>query len=135
MQTFAMVLPRCSTKPATVSNGRYSTTGEANMPTARKLHAKKVLRYGSDFSGMEAPMLALRTLGVNVKHVFASDINKHCKKLILNMGSPAIFYDSIQDRKPEATPPVDFYMFGAPCQPFSISGKGFGSKDHGFVTL
>ena len=35
------------------------------------------VRLGTDCSGMETPLMALRALGIDTQHVFSSDIDKH----------------------------------------------------------
>lgn len=122
-----MVLPRASDRA-----GQKAATANRNAGAkVRKLHAKKVIDYASDFSGMEAPLHALKKLGVKVNHIFASDSNKHCKNLILQSSAPRFFYDDVAKRKPQDMQACDFFMFGAPCQPFSVSGKGLGTQDLG----
>ena len=42
----------------------------------------RALRVGTDFSGIEAPIQALRKLGVRHDHVFASEICPHALKVL-----------------------------------------------------
>jgi DNA (cytosine-5)-methyltransferase 1 len=86
-----------------------------------------VLKVGTDCSGIEAPIQALKKLNIEHDHVFSSEIDKSCiKTLKENYEIPIIFTD-ITKRKIEDVPDIDLYICGFPCQPFSQAGdrKGF----------
>lgn len=89
-----------------------------------------VLRVGTDCSGMEAPIQALRNLGVPYEHVFSSEIDPACLETIRANTSPSTLYDyDIRDRDNKKTPRVDLYVCGFPCQPFSRLGRRDGLDD------
>jgi DNA (cytosine-5)-methyltransferase 1 len=99
----------------------------------------ELLRIGTDCSGIDAPIQALRQLGIPHKHVFSSDIDKYCiQTLKANYDIPIIFGDKdgdhpdgdITKRDISYVPDIDLYVCGFPCQPFSQAGgrKGLGDK-------
>lgn len=97
-----------------------------------------MLRIGTDCSGIEAPIQALRQLNIPHKHEFSSDIDKFCVKSIKANYSPAIIFGDKDGKYPEgdirkrdisAVPDIDLYICGFPCQPFSNAGDKKGLND------
>lgn len=89
------------------------------------------LKIGTDCSGMETPVMALKKLKVPHEHSFSCDIDKGVKTQILENFPPKKWFDDLMTRDNEAasTPAVDIYLAGFPCQPFSAAGLGKGFKD------
>lgn len=94
------------------------------------------MKIGTDCSGIEAPLEALRQLILENKvpfktfeHEFSSEIDKWCIKSINANYSPKKIYGDITIRDNSETPQVDLYVCGFPCQPFSIAGKRNGLND------
>jgi DNA-cytosine methyltransferase len=94
----------------------------------------KLLRIGTDCSGIDAPIQALRQLGIPYKHVFSSEIDKYCVDTIkANYDTPIIFGDKDGDyphgdiikRDICNVPNLDLYVCGFPCQPFTQTDLGY----------
>lgn len=97
-----------------------------------------ILRVGTDCSGIEAPIQALRQLGIPHRHVFSSEIDKFCIKSIKANYDPEILFGDpdgpfkegdITKRNIEDVPEMDLYVCGFPCQPFSDAGNKLGIRD------
>lgn len=89
-----------------------------------------MLRVGTDCSGIEAPIQALKKLGIPYEHTFCSDIDKHVIQTIQKNYSPKKIFGDITTRDINDVPDIDLYVAGFPCQPFSTAGemKGFDDK-------
>jgi len=78
---------------------------------------------------MEAPLQALKNLGVKIDHIFSCDIDHHVKKTIMENFPPKHWYPDLTTRDNTVAPKVDLYVAGFPCQPFSYCGLRQGFKD------
>jgi hypothetical protein len=87
---------------------------------------------GSDFAGLNLPVLALYMLGLGpiFTEVFASDKYPPCQRMIAEH-FPAVefIYGDVADRDVESMKPVDLYFSTFPCQPFSHAGRKLGESD------
>ena len=87
------------------------------------------LRLGTDFSGIDAPLQALRNLGVCVEYLFASEIAADVREHVRLHGSPDRLYDDVTTRDHTELPHVDLYVAGFPCQSFSLRGAHRGTSE------
>jgi len=95
----------------------------------------KILRYGGDCSGLDAPILALKKLDINFKYVFTSEINDKLRNNIIKQYNPKLVFNDITKRNHTKLPIIDLYISGFPCQSFSSTNrirKGFNS-DQGII--
>jgi len=85
------------------------------------------LKIGTLFSAIGAPEFALKNL--NIKHdiMFACDNDKNVKQTYLKNHKCDVFYDDVEEIT--SVPKTDLIVFGFPCQPFSMAGKGLGLLD------
>ena len=96
----------------------------------RRKHIPNKISLGTDCSGIEAPLVALQLLGVNVEHEFACDNDANVKQSIMGNFKPKLYFDDITKRDHSKLPHVDIYVAGFPCQTFSMLGKRAGFRDH-----
>lgn len=98
----------------------------------------KMLKVGTDCSGIEAPIEALKQLKIPFRHVFSSEIDKYCIQSIKANYNPEIIFGDKNGAFPEGditkrnikdVPDIDLYVCGFPCQPFSSAGERKGLDD------
>ena len=90
---------------------------------------QKILKIGTDCSGIEAPIQALKNLRIPHRHVFSCENNPYAQQAINLNYNPEYFYDNITSRDHKSLPEIDMYVCGFPCQSFSSESAG---KRQGF---
>ena len=89
----------------------------------------KIIRTGSDFSGVGAFDQALERLGIKQDKVFACDMDKYVRQTYIhNYGEPKYYPENVYERE-IPTEPLDLYMTSPPCQSFSMAGSRKGEDD------
>jgi site-specific DNA-cytosine methylase len=78
------------------------------------------LLVGTDCSGIDGPLWALRGLGIQFRHCFASEVAAAPCAVLLANTQPDVFYTDILRRKISAVPYVHVYYAGFVCKPFSL---------------
>ena len=94
-------------------------------------HLKISLRVGTDCSGIEAPLQALKSLDVDFKPCFCSDIDERLVRFSKRNFHTWKSYDNVRHRDNHCStvPSVDIYGAGFPCQAYSSAGRRGGSSD------
>ena len=67
----------------------------------------RVLRVGMDFAGCNAPLIALKNMGITVRHMFDSDANADCR-LISSLNGAEQIFDDVKTRDVGTTLPTDY---------------------------
>jgi len=81
------------------------------------------MKVGTDFSGIGAPEMALKYLGIDFDSVFACEIDKFARQSFEQLHKPKTFYNDITKRNHKEIEQLDLYVAGFPCQAFSMAGK------------
>ena len=84
---------------------------------------------GTDFSGIGAPEMALKYLGIDFESVFACEIDKYARQSFKQLHKPKTFYNDITTRNHKEVEQLDLYVAGFPCQAFSMAGKRKGFEE------
>ena len=89
----------------------------------------RIIKVGSDFSGIGAFNQALIRLGIKYKEIFACDMDKYARQTFIhNYGAPEYYPTNVYEREiPKES--LDIYMTSPPCQAFSLAGKRLGKDD------
>jgi site-specific DNA-cytosine methylase len=86
------------------------------------------IRIGTDCSGIEAPIQAIRSVcethpHLSYHHSFSSEIDPYAIECIRENYAPDRLYGDIKQRDVEDLPSIDLYVAGFSCQPFSSANK------------
>ena len=77
------------------------------------------ITVGTDCSGIDSPILALRELGIAHEHLFSSEVDENALKVIRSNAEPKKIYRDILERDLDSVPQVQLYVTGPPCQSYS----------------
>ena len=130
----------CRTKPLATPQGQKlripaSITAVINswapvaMKNCREQAAKhglpsprpdQIMTIGTDCSGLDAPILAMKVLGFRVEHAFSSEVVDWKREFIrLNSSPKTVIFDNMLRRDRASFPACDIYCCGFSCKPFS----------------
>ena len=91
-----------------------------------------ILRYASDCSGLDAPLVSLKKLKIDFEYLFASEVDKKLYNNIKTNYKPKLIFDNILTRDHTKLPKkLDLYIAGFPCPSFSTASRfkeGFNSE-------
>ena len=98
----------------------------------RKQRACRVIKVGSDFSGINATGVSLGRLLPKTKFrlMFGSEILPGCLNVLGMMEHKAeVMYGDVRERNVDDMPYVDCYIWTPPCQSYSMAGNQKGCAD------
>jgi len=87
------------------------------------------MKVGTDFSGIGAPEMAFKYLGIDFESVFACEIDKYARQSFQQLHKPNTLYNDITTRNHKELEQLDLYVAGFPCQAFSMAGKRKGFEE------
>ena len=90
-----------------------------SRPSSTSFFNNVDLRVGTDCSGVESPLHALKALGVRFQHEFSSESAPAPRKVIAANTRPKIFMEDVHCQE-KHLPHVDLYVSGFSCKPFSM---------------
>ena len=92
----------------------------SGVPVQFRSFARAGLRVGTDCSGADAPIWALRCLGIAFQHLFSCDHQPTIQEFLRATSPPlqSLFSDMLQ-RPVADIPDIDIYVCGFPCTPYS----------------
>ncbi|CAK0905614.1 unnamed protein product, partial [Prorocentrum cordatum] len=99
-----------------------------NRQQPRQPRRPKVLKLGSDFSGLETASVAMGRMGINHSLEFVSESDSACMSIIKKKYQPAHTFSDILERTEEEGTYVDVHAWTPPCQDFASGGKQKGVK-------
>ena len=96
-----------------------------------QLRAPRVIKVGSDFTGLDAPRVALSRMfgAAKVKHLFSSDLAVECQAVLKGRESHGVVYGDVLARTAYKEEYIDLYTWSPPCQSYSFAGKRGGITD------
>ena len=94
----------------------------------RQPRIPKLVKYGSDFTGLNAGAIALARMNNPFQKVFSSDSAPECRKVLECQKNAGKIYEDVLTRPPTDKEYVDLYTWTPPCQSYSPAGKMQGIK-------
>ncbi len=88
------------------------------------------IKIGTVCSGIDAPILAMESMGIDFEHVYSCEVDESCIEVIKNRFHPKHLYKDMWDlSSSEDIPYCDILIAGLPCQAFSNIGQQRGLED------
>ena len=125
---------------ARTASGKKRAMPKVKKDVCTKVHVPPVMKWfvlkvGTECSGLETPLLALKKILENdasdpptIKHVFSTECDPLARKIIVASQKPAMLLDDCNTRPLQCLPAVDVYVAGPPCPDFSSAGKKQGDS-------
>ena len=85
-----------------------------------------MLLVGTDASGIDSPIEALKNMKIPFKYIFASEIDQKLRQYIIRENKPLYVSHDMSKRIHTDLPKIDLYISGIPCQSHSTLGNGRG---------
>lgn len=79
----------------------------------------KHIRIGTDCSGADAPIWALRAMNASFSHEFSCERDRVIRGFIELNSNPRVLFEDMLARDRSSIPDVDVYVCGFPCTPYS----------------
>lgn len=127
--------PRCDLKRhracicGKVKKDRFLRGATVDRHVGKRLSRLEPITIATECSGIEAPIIALRRMGINHTHVYSTECNESARVWSVYNYSPLTRYDDVTSRDPSSLPPVDIYVCGIPCQDFSMLNQQRSSEN------
>ena len=102
-----------------VKKNRMERGASVGRHVGKRMSQQEPIVIGTECSGIEAPIVALRRMGVAHDHAYSTECNESAQVWSVYNYSPRVKYDDILERDTSALPAVDLYVCGIPCQEFS----------------
>ena len=92
-----------------------------NLLDHDKLFESQPLRVGTDCSGVESPIHALKAMAVQHSHIWSCESGPAPRKVISANSPPEhALYTDVLNSAEEVVPYIDLYVAGFSCKPFSM---------------
>jgi len=98
-------------------------------PVNNILNKRPSLKVGTGFSGIGSPEQGLKEMNIDFVNEFMIEIDKFSRQTYQHNHSVNNVYTDITTINPKELPSIDLFVFGSPCQSFSIQGKRQGLND------
>ena len=116
--------------PSTEKVSKPSSLSQPIMSKGMRFNGQprtpRVIRLGSDCSGMDAAHFSMAGLRAPFVNKFTSDILKEARLVQENISKPKKIYPDMLARQSQEETEVDVYVWTPPCQDLSSAGKGAG---------
>ena len=87
------------------------------------------LKVGTWFTGIGAPEMAIKELGIPHRNVMAAEWDKYATQTYLANFKPEQMFGDVTKIECESIEQLDIFIAGPPCQAFSLAGNRLGFDD------
>ena len=123
-----------STQGEKMNATKKFNTKERNMKKSMKAmnnpdYKTDTLKCGTGFSAIGTPEQAIKNLSIDHTNEFMIEIDRYARETFLANHSVNNIYTDITSIDPASVADIDLFIFGSPCQSYSIQGKRLGMND------